>query len=100
MSASGREAQVGDWWSYMGYSCTSRGGLSYDCPALKLYGYRNDLQLHRAVKREVIKRNAALLEALEAARDALVNVPTSLGYEDDLMPKIRAAIRAAKGESG
>jgi hypothetical protein len=43
--------------------------------------------------------NTALLEALEAARDALVNVPTSLGYEDDLMPKIRAAIRAAKGES-
>jgi hypothetical protein len=43
--------------------------------------------------------NTALLEALEAARDALVNVPTSLGYEDDLMPKIRAAIRQAKGES-
>lgn len=57
MADTERNAQSGDWWEYMGYACTSRGGLSYSCPALKLYGYANDLQLHRAIKREVNKRS-------------------------------------------
>ena len=53
---SDREAQSGNWWSYMGYSCTVEHGISYACPALKLRGYANDLQLHRAIKRAVAKR--------------------------------------------
>jgi hypothetical protein len=32
-------------------------GISYQCPALKMYGYRNDLELQRAIKRELNKRD-------------------------------------------
>lgn len=34
----------------------TKGGISYSCPALKLFGFRDDLQLRRAMRREMKKR--------------------------------------------
>lgn len=48
----------GDWWEYAGYSCRVLHGTSYECPALKLYGYATDRHLHNAIRREVKKRLA------------------------------------------
>jgi hypothetical protein len=37
-----------------------RGGFSYSCPALKLVGYRDDLDLRRAMRREFKQRGLAI----------------------------------------
>ena len=41
----------------------------------------------------------ALLEALEASVYVIERLPTSLGYDFDVLKQARAAIRAAKGEN-
>ncbi len=43
-------------WKYKGYTCTLLG-TSHNCPKLKLYGYRDEIQLNRAINK-VIKKKA------------------------------------------
>ena len=43
----------------------------YACPALRLYGYRDDLALKRAIAREVRKRAARQPRPLTTTEDTL-----------------------------
>ena len=48
-----------------GYQMVCDHGISYSCPALKLRGYRDDLALVRAIRRELKKRGIALTQTLD-----------------------------------
>jgi hypothetical protein len=62
-----KAGSAGQWWEYMGYACQALGA-SYNCPALKLYGYATPGHLERAVKRAVAKRSKPKPNAPNAYR--------------------------------
>lgn len=48
-----QDEQIGD---EQGYAMFTRGGLSYHCPRLRLFGLRDDRALRNAIRRELRKR--------------------------------------------
>jgi hypothetical protein len=58
---------------YRGFACELGGG--YNCPALRLYGYRTELALHRAIARKLRERAQLRCGSCYGRIDRMANWP-------------------------
>jgi len=105
VSASARANPMEDQYveTYKGYPIYY-GRSSYSCPSLNLWGYYNDLQIRRAISREINKRKKKVKKN-PARKPAQKNVPFRNGQKIAISdfeawlsvqaPKIKASYRKA-----